>query len=97
MPIKDDYDFSIIENTIRNKVIETLERELENNNSVCKCEECVIDIVCYALNRIKPNYTSSLYGGLYSRADADKREKDIEKEVKEAIGFVSVHSSHEKR
>lgn len=97
MPLIDEYDFSIIENTIKESVINTLEIELENFPDICKCEECVIDIVCYALNRIKPNYTASLYGALYSKADAEKRSEDIKEKVISAIEFVSSNASHEKR
>ncbi len=98
MSIKDDYDFSIIENTIKDKVLETLEDEFENIElSICLCEECVIDMACYALNRIKPNYTASLYGALYSRADADSRSADIKQIVDDAIKFVSSNASHDKR
>jgi len=98
MPIRDDYDFSIIENTIRESVIDTLEVELESrSDSICKCEECVIDMVCFALNRIKPNYSASLYGAMYSRVDADNRAEDIKTLVKDAVNFVSSNVSHEKR
>ncbi|QEN06121.1 competence protein ComFB [Thiospirochaeta perfilievii] len=96
MSIKDDYDFSIIENTIKEKVIEMLEEEFNNlEENICQCEECVIDMVCYALNRIKPNYTASLYGALYSRADADNRSEDIREKVLDAIEFVSSNRSHD--
>lgn len=98
MSIKEDYDFSIIENTIRDKVLETLDEEFENiEDSICICEECVIDMACYALNRIKPNYTASLYGALYSRADAENRSADIKQIVQDAIKFVSSNASHKKR
>lgn len=95
MSLRDDYDFSIIENTIKERVIDTLEAELEiREQKVCQCEECVIDMVCFSLNRLKPNYSASLYGSLYSRADADHRSKEIKKVVKEAIEFVSSNASH---
>ncbi len=95
MSIRDQYDFSIIENTIKERVIDTLDAEFENSDdSLCKCEECVVDMVCYALNRLKPKYSASLYGSLYSRAEADSSHKDIEDRVKEAIKFVSSHASH---
>ena len=96
MSLRDDYDFNIIENTIKERVIDTLEDELNfRENKVCQCEECVIDMVCYALNRLKPNYSASLYGSLYSRANADHRSDDIKSKVKEAIDFVSINTSHE--
>jgi len=95
MSIRDEYDFSIIENTIKERVLDTLDDELNNcDESICKCEECVIDIVCYALNRLKPNYSASLYGALYSRADADNMSEDIRSKVREAIDFVSTNTSH---
>ena len=97
MSIDDDYDFSIIENTMKERVIETLEAELDKrDSSLCRCDECVIDMVCYALNRLKPNYSASLYGALYSRAEADSKQKEIEDVVREAVTFVSTHTSHSK-
>lgn len=96
MSLRDDYDFSIIENTIKERVIDTLEDEFNlRGDSVCKCEECVIDIVCFSLNRIKPNYSASLYGSLYSRADAENKSEEIERVVTEAVDFVSSNASHD--
>ncbi|MGL1892130.1 MAG: late competence development ComFB family protein [Spirochaetaceae bacterium] len=98
MSFKEDYDFSIIENTIKDRVIETLEINLSNKEEkICQCEECIIDIVCFALNRLKPNYSASLYGGLYSRANADNRQDDIDEKINEAVSFVSSNASHDIR
>lgn len=97
MSINDDYDFSIIENTVKEKVIDTLEEEFTDiDDSVCLCQECVIDMACYALNRLKPNYAASLYGSLYSKAYAENLSDEIKNVVKEAIEFVSSNASHEK-
>ncbi len=98
MSIRDEYNFSIIENTMKERVIDTLENEFETSDeSFCRCDECVIDIVCYALNRLTPNYSASLYGALYSRANADHKHKDIEEKVREAIDFVASNASHSKK
>ncbi|MBN2616910.1 MAG: late competence development ComFB family protein [Spirochaetales bacterium] len=97
MSLKDDYDFSVIENTIKDHVIDILEEELVGRDDICQCEECLIDIVCYALNRIKPNYSASLYGALYSRAYAENNSEDIRKTVTDAIDFVSSNASHDKK
>lgn len=95
MSLKDKYDFDIIENTMKERVIEVLGNKLDNiDDSVCACEECVIDMVCYALNRLKPNYSASLYGSLYSRAEAENLHEEIEEMVANAIEFVSSNSSH---
>ena len=96
MSLRDDYDFNIIENIIKDRVIDILDEELQlYDKEVCKCEECIIDMVCYALNRLKPNYSASLYGSLYSNADADNKSDNIRSMVLEAIEFVSSNASHD--
>ena len=98
MAISEEYDCSIIENTMKDRVIETLEIELDKREpTLCRCEECIVDMVCFALNRLKPNYSASLYGALYSRANADSNQEEIDEMVKEAITFVSSNTSHSKK
>ena len=36
----------------------------------CQCDICKTDILCYALNRLKPKYVSSEQGELLSRVDS---------------------------
>lgn len=36
----------------------------------CQCDICKTDIMCYALNRLKPKYVSTEQGELLSRVDS---------------------------
>jgi competence protein ComFB len=95
MALRDEYDFNIIENTIKESVIDALDKEIDSYE-ICKCEECIMDMVCYALNRLKPNYSASLYGALYSRAEAENLQEEIKNKVINAIEIVSQNCSHDK-
>ncbi len=80
MALDDLYDFSQIRNQAEKIVIEEIEKQLpeeilENN------EELILDIATYALNHIRPIYSYTLLGKLYT----DNLEDDYYKEVKNTV------------
>jgi competence protein ComFB len=100
MPFKDDYDFDLLINEAENLVVEELEEQLteESNKNVCRCQECVLDMATFALNKLKPKYRSSFTGIVYAQQyySGDYRNEVITA-VKEAIKKVSSNPSHEKQ
>jgi competence protein ComFB len=74
-------------------VEELFEREKkEKRLGYCTCEQCKVDVVCYALNRAKPEYIVSSRGLAYSEKeglDKVQRQADLVSLVKEGWGKVS--------
>lgn len=92
MKFTDKYDFSLIENETKEHTIRQLEEELKDNHDACDCEACVLDMVCYALNRLKPTYSASLMGSVYANANIPLDE--IRDAVKKAVEFVTENPAH---
>ena len=90
-----EYDFENLVNETERLVVEEMERQLESDNSVCRCQECVLDMAAYALNNIKPLYRVSLMGSLYaSTLDETKYAGGVKNSVRMAIRKVHGNPSH---
>jgi competence protein ComFB len=58
------YPIDRIRNQTAEMIQEAVERLLGERTGLCRCEECVLDLVAYALNRATPRYATSLLGPL---------------------------------
>ena len=95
MAMINDYDFSIIKNEAENMVILEMERQLDGSE-VCRCEDCILDIATFALNKVDPRYRVSLMGTIYAHAMEDTEYGlEIKTAVKEAIAKIASNPSHE--
>ncbi len=47
MDINSSYSFEYLKNEAEEIVKEVLEKELEKDDSICKCQDCVLDIVAF--------------------------------------------------
>ena len=87
---------------IKNEVEEFTYRELEKQLSqipdedICKCTDCVQDMACFALNQIKPKYTVSLLGSLFTKAETEALIQDIQTVVEQAVEKISQNPLHSK-
>ena len=97
MSLDNRYDFENLKNETERLVLEHLEKELDENADICTCEDCVLDMAAYALNKLKPNYRVSLLGRLYAQAkDEDEAyAKSVQKAVKEAVSKITQNPSHD--
>lgn len=93
MGFQDRYDFSLLVNEKEHFVVEELEKQLKVRNEVCRCQECILDMVALALNHTKPVYRVTLLGAIYSRAEEDV-EHEIETAVQTAIDKIYANPSH---
>ena len=88
-------------NTMEKIVDMRIEEQLkEPTLECCKCEQCVENIKCLALNKLKPKYVSTTKGELFSKIEQvmqGQNKLDIDVAVIGAIDFVSSHPLHEKR
>ncbi|QEN07629.1 competence protein ComFB [Oceanispirochaeta crateris] len=98
MSFIDDYKLDEIKNEVEEVAYKELERQLSaiSDEDICKCTDCVQDMACFALNQIKPRYTVSLLGSLFTRVETETLIKDIEKVVRESVEKISQNPLHSK-
>lgn len=84
---------NIMEDAVKVLVEELFEREdREKRLGFCTCDQCKLDVECYVLNRVKPEYIVSSRGLAYSEKeglDKVQRQADLISLVKEGWGKVS--------
>lgn len=61
---------SVLVKNIMEKMVEDKMDEMLPKLACCSCDICKTDILCYALNRLKPKYVSTEQGELLSRVDS---------------------------
>lgn len=59
-----------VKNVMEELVWEMLDKVLDDINPPCRCEMCKADMVAYALNKIKPRYSSTEKGETITKAMA---------------------------
>ncbi|MCD6362378.1 MAG: late competence development ComFB family protein [Synergistetes bacterium] len=77
-------------------VKETLEKLLKDRDDVCKCEECIADMMAYALNRLPPKYIVTDRGYIFSKLNEIEAQfqVDVLEAVLEAIKVISKNPRH---
>ena len=98
MALTDKYDFEVLKNEAETFVINELERQLETcPESMCRCNDCVLDMAAGALNTVKPLYRVSHLGTLYTAAAMDEQTyaASVRAAVNLAIEKVLNNPSHE--
>ena len=98
MPLADQYDMDIVRNRTAETVQARVEELLAEGGKLCPCQECVLDLVAYVLNRVSPHYTTSLLGSLHPEPAFDRKLK-VEIEVAIAAGLKRLrqHPHHATR
>jgi competence protein ComFB len=98
MAFIDNYDFALLENSAEKLVQNELGRQLESYpESICKCNECVLDMAAMALNTVKPLYRVSLLGSIYASRAMDEKEyaASLREAVFKAIEKVRKNPAHD--
>ena len=96
MGFQEKYDFSLLVNEKERYVVDELEAQLKVRTEVCRCQECVLDMVALSLNHTKPVYRVTLLGSIYAQADDDALQQEIELAVQGAIERIYQNPSHAK-
>ncbi|HAK46080.1 MAG TPA: competence protein ComFB [Spirochaeta sp.] len=97
MGFREEYELNFLENEAESLVFEDLENQLAEDwaADICKCQDCILDMACLALNSIKPFYRVSLLGKVYAGSLNDSLYADeIHKAVKNAIVKISANPAH---
>ena len=98
MAFTDQYDFELLKNEAELLVIRKMEQQLKlESESMCRCNECIVDIAAIALNSVKPLYRFSLLGALYaSQAMTEQSYADsVKQAVAQAIKKVKKNPAHD--
>lgn len=94
MAFQDKYDFSLLVNEKERFVVTELEAQLKVRTEVCRCQECVLDMVALALNHTKPVYRVTLLGSIYATAEDENLQQEIADAVRLAVEKIYVNPSH---
>ncbi len=84
-------------NTMENVVDTALDELLKEDPECCRCEHCMNDMKCLALNALPPKYVSSERGALFSKINntmGQQRSIDVRVACINAIEFVKGHPHH---
>lgn len=63
---------------------------------VCKCEQCVDDIIAKALNNLSPYYITTKKGEVFAEYSSleTQHHAEVIKEVIKALEYVNINSIH---
>ncbi len=87
--------WNYMEEIVKNYLHSTLKTDTSYAN-ICKCEQCIDDIMAKALNQLKPCYITTKKGEVYAEYSSleTQHQAEIIAEVIRAIEYVSVHPNH---
>jgi competence protein ComFB len=96
MALKDKYDFDMLVNEAERLVLAELEAHIARTPGLCTCQDCVLDMAAYALNKVRPSYRASLMGSMYAKAAVrPDYAREISQAVREAVEKVRANPSHD--
>jgi competence protein ComFB len=96
MRLEERYDLEKIRNRRAETVYRKVEEILETHAGFCRCEECVLDLVAYVLNRVTPDYATSLLEPLHpSREKTMKKSVEIDLALEAGMKKIIKHPHHE--
>lgn len=84
-----------MEEIVRNYLNDLFKTNTSYTN-VCRCEQCVEDILAKALNNIKPYYITTKKGEVFAAYSSleTQHQAEVISEVIKAMEFVSAHPNH---
>ena len=95
MKLNERYDLENMKNRAEEMVFEAIEKQIEKGADMCTCEECVLDLAAYTLNRVKPRYYTSLLAPLAPRPEAARKEQvEIDLAIASGLKKLKSHRHH---
>ena len=96
MKITDYYDLDLLKSDSQEIVLERVGAVLDERTDICKCEQCVLDLIAYVLNNVSPMYRASLVGSLDPHQTKRKQlEAETELAIKSGIIKIMLHPNHD--
>ncbi len=86
-----------LKNIMEDLVIDALGKAMDSRKDVCRCQQCRIDIIAYALNRLHPKYVTTDVGSIYTVIEQTKSEYQLEvkRKIEEAIDAIDENPRHQ--
>jgi len=96
MKISEGYSLENLINRSLDMVFERIEELLDVRDDFCHCQECVLDLIAYTLNRVTPLYGTSLLGSLHPNRKKEKKVQiEIDLAINAGIKRIIEHPHHE--
>ena len=96
MNLSDRHLTDVLVNEAEELVIREMERQIPNHPDLCTCDECIMDIAAYSLNKVRPRYRVSLLDTVFAdRQEQTAYNREIERAVSDAVRVVREHPSHD--
>jgi competence protein ComFB len=86
------YDYEKIHNINEKRVWNLLIKLVEEDNTICTCRDCILDIVAITLNNIPPHYQINEEN--YSEAYKKISEQEIYEQLLIAAKIVKTYPHH---
>lgn len=85
-----------IKNLMEELVLKKIE-EIWENEDMCKCERCKLDVAAVALNQLPPRYVLTDKGEVYAKTDTLETQKNVDfiTAIMKGIKVVKSNPSHE--
>lgn len=85
-----------LKNIMEDAVEEHIKMILPTMPNICTCENCILDIATYALNRLPAQYVRTDTGALFQKLNnnAPQAEVEILTEVTKAINLIAANPNH---
>jgi hypothetical protein len=92
----DRYHLDRIRNRSAEMVHDAVEQLLDTRPDLCHCEECALDLVDYALNRVTPRYSTSLLEPLAPDPALERRIRvEIDLALAAGVKRLKEHPHHD--
>ena len=89
------YDLETLQNRGLEMVLRRAGSFLDEHGEFCRCEQCVFDLLAFALNHVTPLYATSLLGPLSGNSRLQQKlEIEIEMALEEGAKRITRHPSH---
>ncbi|MCM1268794.1 MAG: late competence development ComFB family protein [Bacteroidales bacterium] len=85
-----------LRNIMEDAVEYQLNKLLPTMPEVCSCDNCKLDMMSFALNRLSPQYTRTDTGALYQKLNNYQPQNEVEilATVMTAINKIGAHPQH---
>jgi len=96
MALSDKYNLEGIRNHTAERVQERVQALLEAEPAVCRCPTCVLDLVAFTLNRVSPQYSTSILGDLHPNPTRQKKfQVEIDLALQAGLKRLAAHPHHQ--
>ncbi len=86
----------LLKNYMEDIARNNIDQQLLERDDVCKCEQCRLDMLAYALNHLAPKYVVSDRGHIFTRLQEMETQfnTDVTREVYKTIEFIKQNKRH---